>query len=124
MKQESQYHDRSQEDVEVAMKGAAVAVSSAAVVLMFGGLLAFLTAHGLGSWPGVSVAPLGGFLHQRRIDKPLLAMSAGIVLLGLLPALRVVLAFGIYARRRKIIDAVIALIVLLELIVSMLGIGT
>lgn len=115
--------DNSPEEVEVAMKGASLAVSLVAVVLMLGGLLWLLSDEGLSFWPGSSVTPLPAFRHPQKVSTPLLAMSAGLVLLGLLPVLRVALALRIYARRRKFTDVVVALIVLLELLASLAGLG-
>jgi uncharacterized membrane protein len=46
------------------------------------------------------------------------AMSVGILFLALLPAIRVLLASGEFMRRRETLSALAALIVLLELLVS------
>ena len=46
-------------------------------------------------------------------------MSAGIVLLALLPTARVLLALALYARQRSVLDALAGLVVLLELLTSM-----
>ena len=115
--------DHSAEEMEVAMKAASLAVSLLAVVLMLGGLLWYLAKEGLSLWPGSFVSPLSGLLHPQRVGAPLLAMSAGLVLLGLLPLLRVVLELRIYARRRWFLDVGVALIVLLELLTSLAGLG-
>jgi uncharacterized membrane protein len=53
----------------------------------------------------------------------MLAMNAGLVMLCLLPGLRIVLALGIYLRRRSLVDFMVAAIVLLELLLSMIGIA-
>ncbi|HRX04609.1 MAG TPA: DUF1634 domain-containing protein, partial [Anaerolineae bacterium] len=54
-------------------------------------------------------------IHPRALA----AMSGGILMLALLPVLRVLLALGIYARQRVLIDALAALVVLIELLISM-----
>jgi hypothetical protein len=53
----------------------------------------------------------------------MLAISAGLVMLCLLPGLRIVLAPGIYLRRRSHVDVMVAAFVLLELPLSMIGIA-
>jgi hypothetical protein len=111
------------EDVEVAMKRASLAVSLTSVVLMAGGLLWHLEQAGLASWPGDAAIPFSGLTHLRRFSGPVMAMSAGVVLLAILPALRVLLALGIYGRRRKAVDFAVALLVMIELLASMFGTG-
>jgi len=115
--------DTSGEDLEVAMKRASLVVSLAALALMVGGLCWHLAARRLPVWPGDTVIPLAGLFHPRRADPAILAASAGMLLLGLLPAMRVVLALGIYAGRRRWADVVLAIIVVLELAASLIGIG-
>ena len=115
--------DTSGEDLEVAMKRASLVVSLAALALMVGGLCWHLAAQRLREWPGDTVMPLTGLFHPRTTDPAILAVSAGVLLLGLLPAMRVVLALGIYAGRRRWADVVLAIIVVLELAASLIGIG-
>lgn len=115
--------DRSPEDIEAAMKKVSVIVSSVAGALMIGGL-AYLVASGESLVvPGGPVFPFPRFLHPTTGDLGILAMSAGIVLLGLLPSVRVLLALGIYVRRRMVLDIVVAIIVVVELLGSMAGGG-
>jgi uncharacterized membrane protein len=45
-------------------------------------------------------------------------MSAGIVVLALLPMLRVLLALSIYLRNRQVLNVVVALLVFVELLMS------
>jgi uncharacterized membrane protein len=48
----------------------------------------------------------------------LIAMSAGIVVLALLPILRILLSLAVYLRSRQVLNVVVALIVFVELLVS------
>ena len=111
--------DRSPEDLEAVMRRASLWVSLVSLGLMLGGLSWFGARHGLTPLPGGSVTPLAGFIHPEAVPWPLLAMSAGVVLLGLLPGLRVALALGIYLRRRQVLDITASLIVLIELLLSL-----
>ncbi len=111
------------EDLEVVMKRASLLVSLAALALMVGGLSAHLARERLAAWPGDAVIPLSGLLHPLAADPAVLVVSAGVLLLGLLPAMRVLLALGIYLGRRKSADVAVALVVILELAASLIGIG-
>jgi uncharacterized membrane protein len=113
----------SMDDVDVAMKKASSVIASAAAILMLGGLLWFWADRGLSFWPGDPVTPLIKLIHPSVFREPLPVMSAGLGLLSLLPGLRILLALGIYLRRRKIMEGIVAAIVLLELLLSMAGIG-
>jgi hypothetical protein len=105
------------------MKRASLVVSLFAFVLMVGGLCWHMAARGLPAWPGDTVIPLTGLFHPRAADPAVLAISAGILLLGFLPAMRVILVLGIYAGRRRWADVVLAGIVVLELAASLIGVG-
>jgi uncharacterized membrane protein len=106
-------------DLDVAMKLASLVLAVTAVSLMLAGLLWFWAAQGLSSWPGSSVTPLWDFSSIRNLHGPTLAMSIGLVMLCLLPGLRILIALGIYLRRRNFVEVMIAAIVLLELLLSM-----
>lgn len=103
-----------QRDIHEPERRMAQVISILALGLMlagFGGELAF---HGNPAFPGppavtpqvLALAPVSPFL---------LCMSAGILLFAVLPALRVLLALLEYARRRDWRNALIAIVVLLEL---------
>lgn len=70
------------------------------------------------SVPGGSVLPLSRLVHLSAAPLSLDLMSAGIVLLGLLPIARVLLALWFYVRRRDVAAVLVALVVCLELLVS------
>jgi hypothetical protein len=110
-----------QDDLEARMQKISLWVSLLAMGLMVAGFVGMLLGGLPDSLPGGSVLPLPALAHPTHAGAPasLMAMSAGIVLLALLPTLRVVLALVLYARRRGFLNAVVALVVLLELITSM-----
>jgi uncharacterized membrane protein len=118
---QSSNENRSQDDLEAWMQKISVVVSVSAMGLMIGGFLD-MALRGLPSvLPGSSVVPLSLFTHLTEAPADLAAMSAGILLLVLLPTVRVLLAVMLYARRRGFLNAVIALLVLIELLASMRG---
>lgn len=110
----------SESDVESAMRTTSLVVSVVALALMVGGLVQITL---FGDAPRgdahYSVVPLAQFAHPLTAPPGLLAMSVGVVLLCLLPAVRVILAFVSYVRRRRLGDALVALLVLIELIFGM-----
>ncbi len=107
-------------DIEAAMRKTSLVVSIVALALMVGGLLQFnLFGPGPTVNAGYSVVPLAQFIHPLNPPLGLLAMSTGVILLCLLPAVRVVLALWAYVREKCLFDALIALLVLLELVFGM-----
>ena len=70
------------------------------------------------SLPGLAVLPLPALVHPLQEPLSLDAMSAGIVLLALLPSARVLLALWLYARQRNLVNVLAALVVFLEFIWS------
>ncbi len=111
--------ERSERDIESAARTVSFVVSTASLILMLGGLLD-LGMQGYGfNLPGRPTVPLTLLVRLGGLPAGALAMSAGIILLALLPAIRVFLALGIYIRRRDRLDALIAIVVILELLVSM-----
>lgn len=54
-----------------------------------------------------------------RIPPSRLTMSAGILILAMLPILRVLLSLSLYLRSRQVLNAVVALLVFIELLLSM-----
>ncbi|MCB0200928.1 MAG: DUF1634 domain-containing protein [Anaerolineae bacterium] len=106
-------------DLERQMRRVSQFVSAAAVALMIAGMLGTVLSGAALSLPGGSVMSLHELLQLPMHPLALAAMSAGILMLALLPMLRVLLALGMYVRQRVLIDAIAALIVLIELLISM-----
>ena len=106
-------------DLEGQMRRVSQVLSAVAVALMLAGLLGSMLSGSALSLPGSSVMPLSGFLQLPVHPLGLAAMSAGIVMLALLPVIRVLLALGIYVRQRVPVNALTALAVLVELLISM-----
>jgi len=92
-------------------------VSLLAVMLMLGGFAALL-AQGV-AWvvPGFPSPHLSALFYRQPLGW--IAMSLGIILLGVLPLLRVGLAALSYGEARRWRDFLVALVVLLELLLSM-----
>lgn len=93
-------------------------ISLAGLGLMVAGLLIKVARMASVSIPGGSSLSLVGLLELTHEPLSLDAMSVGILFLALLPAVRVLLASGEFIRRRETLSALAALIVLLELLVS------
>ena len=107
------------DDLETTMQKVSMAISIAAITLMLGGVADAVLLRMPMTLPGVSAQPLGLLGHPPEGTMSLAIMSAGLVLLALLPTLRVGMALALYIRRRHYQDALVALIVLLELLASM-----
>lgn len=88
---------------------------------MIGGFVGTALQGLLSALPGGSVLPFSAYAHPGQAPAGLFVMSAGILLLVLLPTMRVLLALLLYARQRGFLNAVVALLVLLELLISMRG---
>jgi hypothetical protein len=103
--------------LEVQEKKVSLVVSLLAVILMLGGFTA-LMAQGV-AWvvPGVSAPRLSVLFYRQPLGG--IAMSLGIILLGILPLLRVGLAVKSYAGAKLWRDFLVALVVLAELLLSM-----
>lgn len=101
------------------MQRLSLIVSLVGLGLMLAGFLDMLILGTSSSIPGGSVLPLPRFTHPSQVPIGLAAMSAGIVLLALLPSLRVLLAMWLYLRRHSILNTLVALIVFVELLLSM-----
>jgi uncharacterized membrane protein len=110
------------DDLEKRMQKVSLGVSLAGVGLMVAGFVDALVNKAPLSIPGGSVLPLSMFIRLSQVPASLVAMSAGIVLLALLPTLRVLLALWLYLRRRDMVNTLAALMVFLELLLS-IGIG-
>lgn len=102
--------------LEAHMRRVSLWVSAVAIVLMTTGFVAMLVRGE--PFSGPSALPLASLAHPYQAPLDLLATSLGLVLLALLPSARVLLAGVLYIRERRARDALIALIVLLELLFS------
>jgi uncharacterized membrane protein len=103
---------------EAVMRKVSLIISLVALALMIGGLFVTL-ASGTSLTSATETLSVSAFRHTTQVSPGLVAMSAGIVLLALLPGVRVGLALWLYGRQRQGVDALVALIVLLELLLSM-----
>lgn len=111
--------DESLADLEAKMQKVSLVVSLMAVGLMIGGSVAMLLGGTDLSLPGGSVLAFSALVHSSRAPASQVAMSAGILLLALLPLVRVLLALAFYTRWRRTLNAFVAILVFLELLVSM-----
>ncbi|MBI3951550.1 MAG: DUF1634 domain-containing protein [Acidobacteria bacterium] len=111
--------DKASSDLEAAMRKVSVVVSLVALGLMMVGFVATLMEGASFAVSGDSVVSLSALVRLRGVPMNLLAMNAGIVLLALLPSARVLLAVWLYVRRRDVLNIFVALVVLLELLLSM-----
>jgi uncharacterized membrane protein len=110
-----------EDGLEIRMQKISLAVSFLAMSLMVTGYLDMVLRGSHSVLPGRSVLPLASLTHLAQAPVDLVAMSAGILLLVLLPTTRVLLAALLYARRRGFLNALVALLVLVELLASMRG---
>jgi uncharacterized membrane protein len=108
-----------QSDLEAKMQKISLLTSLVGVGLMAFGFADFFV-HGASlSIPGVAAVSPRLIQSGARLSTSLLAMSAGIVVLALLPILRVLLALSLYLRKRQVLNVMVALIVFVELLVSL-----
>ncbi len=105
------------------MRRISIAVSLVAVVLMFAGFVDLLAINGVATLPGAAALLPGELLHMGSQPWGVWAMSAGILLLALLPILRIVLTIILFVRARNLLDAALGLVILVELFISMLTKG-
>ncbi len=102
-----------------AMQRVALVVSLLACGLMLAGLFGYAGANGNNlALPGRPAVSLSDILSFHTLYSPLVLMSLGVVVLASLPALRVLLALGLYIRRHAWRNAAVALGVLLILLIS------
>ena len=107
-----------QSDLEARMQKISLVTSLVGLGLMAFGFAVFFM-HGTSlSIPGVAALSPLLIKSGTRMSLSLLTMSAGIVVLALLPILRVLLALSLYLRNRQVLNVVVALIVFVELLVS------
>ena len=107
------------DDLEALMQKVSLVVSLVALGLMGFGLVDAWVHQASLILPGERALPLPVLVQLRAAPASLVAMSAGIVLLALLPTVRVLLALALYVRQRSILDTFTSLAVLLELLTSM-----
>ncbi len=108
----------SAERLEEKMQKVALAISLAGLGLMGMGFLCWLLHRSSFALPGDAVISLRNILQWPVLNSCRMAMSVGIILLGLIPMTRVILAGLLYVRAHDRMSALVALIVLLELIAS------
>ena len=110
--------ERSFEDIETAMRSISLISSGIAVVLMVGGMIELWAFGNSADLSHVAVVPLRSLMRLQGGSAGVLALSAGVVLLALVPTFRVMLALGIYLRRNQIRNIAITIVVILELLIS------
>ena len=107
-----------QKDLEARMQKISLLTSVISLGLMAFGFVDMLI-HGTSpSIPGIAALSPLMFKSATRIPLGLATMSAGIVVLALLPILRVLLALSLYLRNRQVLNVVVAFLVFIELLVS------
>jgi uncharacterized membrane protein len=105
-------------NLEARMRKISLITSLFSLGLMIFGFVDVLI-HGASlSLPGVAALSPLMLKAGRPIPLGLAAMSAGIVLLSLLPILRVLLALSLYVRNRQVMNVIVALVVFVELLAS------
>jgi uncharacterized membrane protein len=110
--------EETESNLEAKMQRISLVTSLVGLGLMIFGFVDALL-HGASlSIPGV--AALSPLLVKSGTEIPLglATMSAGIVILSLLPILRVLLALSLYLRNRQVLNMLVALVVFIELLVS------
>jgi len=106
------------EKLEVRMQKVSLLVSLAGIGLMCSGFITITFTAGGISFPGAAVLALSDLMSVPTASPGLILASAGVVLLGVLPGIRVVLALWLYFRLHDLLNMLVALIVLLELLLS------
>lgn len=104
--------------LEVRMQKVSLLFSTAAFGLMVYGFIRSWMACPSFSLPGHPLPPFQNLLSRPSISLGLTWMGAGMLLLGMLPSVRVLLALWLYFRSKNLRSMFIALIVLLELLLS------
>jgi uncharacterized membrane protein len=104
--------------LETVMQRVSLIVSLVALGFMVGGLVVTLS-QGVPLTAATTALPVSEFRRITRVPLGLATMSAGIIMLAVLPSMRVVVALWLYIRRHQALEALVALIVLLELLLSM-----
>jgi len=100
------------------MRKVSLVVSLLGLGLMSFGLIDMLIGGDAYALPGADVLPLGSLINFPSGPMGLMLASSGVILLGLLPAIRVIMALWLYLRLKDLFSMLIAMIVLLELLLS------
>jgi uncharacterized membrane protein len=108
----------SQSNLEARMQKISLVTSFVGLGLMAFGFVDVLLRGTSPSIPGMVALSLATLESGAQIPLGLAAMSAGIVVLALLPILRVLLALSQYLRNRQVLNVLVALLVFFELLVS------
>lgn len=104
--------------LESKMQRVSLVVSLASLGLMCFGLIDMLFSGDSYSLPGVAVVALQRLISLHLSPLGLALASTGVFLLGLLPAIRVLLAAWLYVRSRNLFGTMVAAVVLFELLLS------
>ena len=104
--------------LESKMQKVSLVVSLVSLGLMCFGLIDMLFSGDSYSLPGVAVVALHRLISLQPSPLGLALASTGVLFLGLLPAIRVLLAVWLYVRSRNLFGSIVAAIVLLELLLS------
>ena len=110
--------EETQSDLEVKMQKLSLVTSLLGLGLMVFGFADFVMGGAPLSMPGVTALSPLLMKSGTQISLSLLTMSAGIVILALLPIVRVLLALSLYARNRQVLNVIVALLVFIELVMS------
>ncbi|MEJ2040163.1 MAG: hypothetical protein P8X55_14710, partial [Desulfosarcinaceae bacterium] len=112
------------EKLEARMQKVSLAISIISMGLMCAGLVDILFGGTPYSLPGEAVLPFGDLVRLSGGSIGTLAVSFGVILLGLIPAIRVSLALMLYIRIRDGFSTLVTIAVALELLASIyLGAG-
>ena len=106
------------QNLEGRMRRLSLVMSLAGLGLMCAGLTDMLITGDPFSLPGLAVVPLKPLIWGHTAPLGIMLASAGVLLLGLLPAVRVVLAIWLFIRAHNPGGTLVAVVVLMELILS------
>ena len=104
--------------LESRMQKVSLVVSLVSLALMCAGLLDMIFNGDSFSLPGIAVVAMQRLITLQPAPLGLSLVSMGVLLLGLLPAIRVLLAAWLYVRSRDLMGTLVAMVVLLELMLS------
>lgn len=105
-------------DLESRMQKISLMTSLLGLGLMILGFVDLLVHRTSLSIPGMIALSPQMIISGPRIPLSLLTMSAGIIVLALLPILRVLLALSLFVRTRQVLNVMVALLVFVELVAS------
>ena len=111
--------DRSSDRIEKGMKRISLGVSLLSLMLMVSGFVLLFFSGNTYFLPGTPAFPMESVLSWSPRSLDLFLMSLGIILLGLVPAARLLLAIGAYLLGGDLQNVLVSLVVLLELLLSM-----